>query len=169
MYPGVTIDGVHGTIYCTGSTGVGYFNEVYVSTGSLYIGDNVVLSSPDNQFLNISRPIVVNSATPTFTGGSGAGGAGQFVLTLTGTSVAGSIWLHSIDVSTDDSPIVTVTFNNAYSTEPYVTFSAANTGAAGVYNNVYVETTSQDFSLKLVPGATLINGDVYKWNYNVMG
>ena len=48
-------------LYATGYSGAGYFNELHVSTGSLYIGDNVILTAPDNRNLSVNSGLLVNN------------------------------------------------------------------------------------------------------------
>ena len=62
---------VDGNVYCTG--GNGYFKEVFVSTGSLYIGD-VKLHAPDNQTIQIDGIMSVG------TGNFESLSAGQIIL-----------------------------------------------------------------------------------------
>jgi hypothetical protein len=61
IYPSIVIDGIHGKLYATGASGAGYFKELFVSTGSLHIGENVVLSSQDSQRFYVNQGIVAPS------------------------------------------------------------------------------------------------------------
>ena len=65
-------------LYATGSSGAGFFNELHVSTGSLYIGNNVVLTAPDDRNLTINAGVIVTNGTTMTTG---------TFTSLTGTSI----------------------------------------------------------------------------------
>lgn len=109
-----------------------------------------------------------NGSAPTVTIGADFTGT----VSVTGTDLAGEITINlsaATSYATLD-PIVSLTFNSAYTTTPYVVFSpsSASAGDPTSFGGVYLKTTSTTgFTLATVGSGTSVT-TIYKYTYHVM-
>jgi len=126
------------------------------STGSLKLGQ-----------------ILGGSGTPAIAAGTGAGTSPTVSLTAGSSNTAGQINITTGSGPAATSPIVTITFANAYSfaNGPFVVFSPANLAAAqlvGGSADIFVSTTATSFTLNSGSPA-LTAATQYIFNYMVQG
>ena len=107
------------------------------------------------------------SGTPTITAGGGAGTSPT--ISVLGNDSAGEITLTTGGTPGSSTIITTMTFNAAYTSAPYVTFSPANANAALLSGptNIFITSSVNGFTLNA--GTTgLAAGTQYKWTYQVI-
>jgi len=110
------------------------------------------------------------ASPPTLVGGSGSGTAGIVGLTSGSSDCAGQINVSAAGTvaATTSSVIVTLTFNTAYTTMPFVSLTAANMAAGNLVNLPYVTTTATAFQLCVANNSALSAGSTYMFNYHVV-
>ena len=116
-----------------GSTGIATFNAVG-SGSSFEFSDRVAVPK-----------LKGNSSTPSIAVGTGAASVS---LSTNSTDLAGEMVINTDAVTAAGATIATVTFSTAYSTAPFVTFSATNDDASSTNNNWYVVPTTTGFAFK---------------------
>jgi len=114
-----------------------------------------------------------STGTPTYTAGTGAGTGPT--ITIAGNDAAGTITVKTGTGPTASATLVTVTFNTAYGTAPYVTLTpgSATTALLGAYTlaglpatPVWVSSTTGAFTLTTTTTALAAN-TTYVWVYHV--
>lgn len=111
---------------------------------------------------------VGNATVPTIAAGTGAGTSPT--IAITGTDVAGKITITTGTLPTLSADVFTVTFQTAFATAPYVTFSPGNGNAAALNGLTMVYVTPATGTFKFTAGATaLAAATQYIWYYTVIG
>ena len=145
-----------GALVVAGGVGVGK---------NLYVGGKIVVERIDIKHL---RGI---STLPVMTLGSGAGTITSYV-SNTGTDLAGNVTFKSGSGSfnSNNSIILTITFNIPYGTIPYVVISPANPTTASLSDAqaVYVIANTNGFSIYSNSTALPALNNNYSWNYIVV-
>lgn len=150
---------VNSSAYSTAST------FVYDSSGRVGIGT----AAPDEK-LHVSggnikaNHFVGGTSVPTIAANGGAGSGAT--ISVIGTDAGGKISLSTGTLAVPTSTIATLTFNAAYATAPYCTFSPANAAAAALSGNLapYVDTTTT--TMKIIANASgIADSTTYKWMY----
>jgi hypothetical protein len=145
-----------GALVVAGGVGVGK---------NLYVGGKINVERIDIKHL---RGV---STLPVMALGSGAGTITSFV-SNTGTDLAGNVTFKcgSGSYNSNNSIILTITFNIPYGTIPYVVISPANSTTAGLTaaQAVYVIANSNGFSIYSNSTALPALNYNYSWNYIVV-
>jgi hypothetical protein len=160
--------------------GSSWLNNVNVSSLGIYNGTgNAIVacfgSSSGGAPFYVSTAGVVTqihgvggSSTPTIAAGTGAGTSPT--ISITGSDMGGQITLTTGTLPTGGGTIFTVTFALAFSTAPYITFSAANANAAGLSGLTAVYATATTTTFLFTSDATgLTAATQYIWAYDVVG
>ena len=137
-----------------GSTGIATFNAVG-SGSSFEFSDRVAVPK-----------LKGNSSTPSISVGTGAASVS---LSTNSTDLAGEMVINTDAVTAAGATIATVTFSTAYSTAPFVTFSATNDDASSTNNNWYVVPTTTGFAFKsFSSGNDPLVSTTLKFSYHVI-
>lgn len=137
-----------------GSTGIATFNAVG-SGSSFEFSDRVAVPK-----------LKGNSSTPSIAVGTGAASVS---LSTNSTDLAGEMVINTDAVTAAGATIATVTFSVAYSTAPFVTFSATNDYAGSLNNGWYVVPTTTGFALKsFSSGNNPLVATTLKFSYHVI-
>jgi len=112
------------------------------------------------------RHVIGSSTAPTIANGAGAG-TSPGTPTLTGSDAAGQISIITGTLPSVSAVAVTVTFNAAYGTAPYVVIWPANAAAATLGFLPYVSSTTTTFTINT--GSIALGGSTtYLYNYVVV-
>jgi len=107
-----------------------------------------------------------NGGTPTVTTAGGLGTGGTY--SIAGTDTAGKLHIH-VGSSPGTGKILKVNFANAYGAAPYVVFSPASTGAAGIALLAAVYVVSATDGFELWSRASLPVGTDADWYWHCIG
>lgn len=139
------------------------------SSGGWYFGDTPVDPAANNaqvQGTIIAKHFKGSSTAPTIANGAGAG-TSPGTPTLTGTDAAGKITIITGTLPTVSAVAVTVTFNGAYGTAPYVVIWPANAAAATLGFLPWVASTTTTFTVNT--GTIALGGSTtYSYNFVVV-
>ena len=157
---------------------------IFAGTGGAYNQNNSNLfwdNSNNNFGIGTSTPgqrlVVVGTVsgqhlkgignTPSAVVGAGAGTGAS--VSITGSDVAGKITLTTGTLPSASAVATTLTFASAYSSTPYVIFSAANSLTSLLSGASMVALASTDSSFTLTSGTVALTALVnYEWNYIVI-
>lgn len=154
--------GNYGSFLSPNNSFVFYFSgalKAYIdpaANGGLSVAANVT----------IGRHLIGNSTAPTIANGAGAG-TSPGTPGLTGTDMAGQVTIITGTLPSVSAVAVTITFNVAYGTAPYVVIWPANAAAATLGFLPYVGSTTTTFT---VNAGTVALGaaTTYAYNYVVV-
>jgi hypothetical protein len=153
----------HGGVVTIGGAASDSLDSLFYVKGSSHTSGNALFDK------NVTvRHLSSITTTPTYTAGTGAGTAPT--ITVTGTDLSGNVSvLTGAAPAGTNATIVTITFNSAYGTAPYVILQPANaltallSGVSGVY------VTSGTGTFLIVSGSTALTTlTTYSWNYTVV-
>lgn len=136
-----------------------------VSSGVVGVGTGAASGIADFKL----RHLIGGSSIPTIAANTGAGSAPTVAMSTNSTDLAGEISITTGTVTPGANDVVTITFNAAYGTAPWVVFSPSNVNAALLSGTsmVYVGgSTTTTFKIS-VGSAGLISATAYKWTYTV--
>ena len=149
------VQGPQGDIGPTGAVYEGPYDSITV--GNLYVLTGAYINS-----------IIGNSSIPSIIALTGAGVNSS--VSLTGTDVAGSIYLTCGTGCNDVDIICSLTFSSPYTIIPYPVISPANENSAMLTGNSSVWVNASTTTMDILSGQTpLTDESVYKWNYHVIG
>lgn len=141
------------------SLGDGYFRNIRAS--NLVVNNTVVISTTGHLRGGGGTPTISASTT-----------LGTITPSIAGTDTAGEITAVS-GVLAVGGMTITVTFNSAYTTAPYVVLTPSNSAAASLLSQLvvvplYVNSSTTNFTLNAVGAGTLLAGTTFRWHYHVI-
>jgi hypothetical protein len=153
--------------YLSAPSAVDRTNEIVIGERAIGNGNNTATIGNSNVTGVYLTHLVGKSLVPTVSTNSGSGVSGASA-SISGTDLAGEVTINSGLTPVVNAAIVTITFNVAYSTAPYVVLWPSSATSSALTFLPYVTSTTTNFVINNAVSLGLAGSTTYKYNYHAL-